>query len=245
MRKIITYSILSFLLGNNFSYSTEINDEYSLLNAVKENSLIKTKKYIYGDYDLDLKDELGNTALSYSIYNQNYEISRLLLNNGADAEIKDSSGKLIYCSAKVSSDFRLRKLFESFDDSKCDKKVKKKEETIVKDDDSFWNWKTITAGVVGVASLGALAGGGGGGGGDSGSSNIMSPSDRDYNYVGEVNNDLLQLIISNDQYSKQWGGTSNGQPTTFSNFDSFNDVRLAYSLARGYTGKYNASLSKI
>ncbi len=251
MKKLLTYTIIFTLINSNFSYSANGYDKFALIEAVKENSLTKTKKYINSDYKINLKDEYNNTALTYSIYNDNFEITRLLLRNGADPKIKDYSGKEIYCAAKNSEDYKIRKLFEDYSDKDCQKvaagkKVRTKNIAANSSSGSFWNWKTIGSGVLGLGGIVAIAAAGGRGGGDSSSSSggtIFSPVDRNYGMVGQVDSTVLSDILNNSQYSKQWNGTSGGQPVTFSNFDHFNEIRLAYSLARGYTGKYNAALS--
>lgn len=222
-------------LSINISYSANESNKYSLINAVKDNSFTKTKRLIADNYDINLKDASKNTALTYAIQNENFDIARLLLRNGADPKIKDDSGKNIYCSAMTSSDFKIRRLFEGYDSEKCNKQVAKKRVSGSNNEEFNVDWRYILGGSAvagGIVALVAMNNNGSGDSGDSGS-NRFSPADRNYGIVGQVNDATLNNILADDQYSKNWNLSGNN----FSNKNSFNSIRLAYSLARGYTGK--------
>lgn len=233
-KSIIIYANIFFLLNVNFSYSAN-EKNYPLIDAVKNNSVTKTNALI-GKYDINLKDSYKNTALSYAIYNQNFDIIRILLRNGANPKIKDSSGRLIYCAGQASNDYRIKDLFEKYDTSKCGKAVVKisKSPTLSSGRYSI-DWRYVTGGILGAGAIVAVAAlSNNGGDSDSkGSSNRFSPADRNYGIVGQVDPTALNNILANDQYSGIWSSGGND----FSNESSFNDIRLAYSLARGYTGK--------
>lgn len=239
MKKIVAFLSAITIFNANFSYSAENFDKYSLLDAVADNNLARTKRYLDGKYDINLTDEYGNTALSYAIYNKNYEISKLLLKNGANPKIKDSTGKMVYCSAKTSSDEKIRNLFKKYSTKDCGNVVAKnaKNASTKTASKGFWNWKTVGGAAITVGAVAALAGGGGGGGGDGDSGNIMSPADRNYGMVGDVDQTVLDGVLNDIQYSGTWE-LSNG--AVYTNLNHFNEIRLAYSLARGYTGRINS-----
>ena len=132
MRKIdkplTTYILLfnifiSFLYKNNL-YSFETFNKYTLINNVKRNdikSLIKNLKL--KRYNVNILDNNGNSALYYSIKNNNYETTKLLLKNGASPKIKNSQNEPIYCNALKSSNPKIKKEFEKYDTNECKKKV--------------------------------------------------------------------------------------------------------------------------
>ncbi|MDD2839506.1 MAG: S8 family serine peptidase [Rickettsiales bacterium] len=235
MKKILIYSIIFVLIQTNLSYSAQEYDKFSLINAAKNNSILKTKLYLAKGYDANLKDVNGNTALTYSILNNNVEITKLLIRNGANSEIKDSSGKKIYCSAKSSDDYVIRRLFERYDEKQCYNKVAKKTKakkvnvSKTPEQSGFLNWKNITAGIVVAGGAVALFSGGGGGGGNDTSDDV----DTEYDNVGDVSSSALNSILSSNQYDRDWLSLG----IIYNNYDDYNLIRLAYAYARGYTGK--------
>ena len=81
----------------------------------------------------------------------------------------------------------------------------------------------ITAIAAGAATFVAMAGGGGGG---TKSPTNAQPTLSLYNYSnvgGDVDSVRLAAVMGNNSYARNW--------------NQFNDIRVAYSLARGYTGK--------
>ena len=73
------------------------DSETALHIACKNGHLLVAKALINvhgkkGDI-LDYKDRGGNTALHHCVLNCNYELAKLLIRNGADLSIKNSSGK--------------------------------------------------------------------------------------------------------------------------------------------------------
>lgn len=243
IRKIFVYLIIFSFISANFSYGK--TRQNPLIEAVLNGDKYQVSKFVNSN-NVNLKDSNGNTALSYAIRNEDYDMIKLLLKSGASARSVDSSGLYTYCLAQNSGDYKVRRLFASYDNSQCDKKYikkskdktlssttsKAKNDKLAKKENSagFFNWKNLTAGAVIAGGIVALAagGGGGGGGGDDGTS-----SNTDYDTVGEVDETALNNILSSNQYNRNWTGGS----TTYNNYDDYNIIRLAYAYARGYTGK--------
>jgi len=92
--------IVQFLLSVGASPELRTRDgdsETALHIACKNGHLLVAKALINvhgkkGDI-LDYKDRGGNTALHHCVLNCNYELAKLLIRNGADLSIKNSSGK--------------------------------------------------------------------------------------------------------------------------------------------------------
>lgn len=152
-----------------------------LFDAVQNNDFYSVKKYINNGYAINIRDKYNNTPLTYAIQNNNYDIITLLLQNGANPLIVDSSGDYIYCTGKISNNQTIRKLFRQYKDNLCSninqiaknnfsKNIKKTNDTFL----SSINWSSIGGTVLTIGLVGgiAAAAGGGGGGSDSSSGNI-------------------------------------------------------------------------
>lgn len=249
MKKFVFQIILIFLTN----FSCAFAEDYSLIKAVKKNDIFRVKFYLRS-VNINQVDKKGNTALTYAIENENYDIVKLLLENGAQAKLIDGSNYYTYCSAKTSRHFGIRVLFEDYDINKCFKQVTKNGEIKYsadkKNSGGFFTWKGagITTAVVGGAVvLAAGLGGGGGGGGGSGDNSGDDDSSSEYDSVGQVNDTTLQKILNgtnttdSQYYSGYTYSTTFSNGKTYSNFDDYNKIRLAYAWARGFAGKVSSS----
>jgi len=68
------------------------SDGKVLFSAAEKGDLSKVKKLIEGGYNLNIKDEKGNTALMAAAYGGHIHVIELLLNKGADVNMKDNGG---------------------------------------------------------------------------------------------------------------------------------------------------------
>jgi FOG: Ankyrin repeat len=68
-----------------------LND--SLLNAVKEENLDKTKELLNEGANINSKDQNGKTALMFASEEGNFDLVKLLVEKGANILAKDNSGK--------------------------------------------------------------------------------------------------------------------------------------------------------
>lgn len=83
---------------------------------------------------------------------------------------------------------------------------------------------TIAGGVAAIGGIAAIAGAVLGSSGGGGGTTAVQPTMRTYNTVGaDVDAVHLSAVISDAEYTK--------------NISQYNEIRLAYSLARGYTGR--------
>jgi len=256
IRKIFVYLIIFSFININFSYGKI--QQNPLIEAVLNSDMYQVAKFA-NQKNVDLKDVNGNTALFYAIQNEDYDIIKLLLNNGARPENVDGKGFYTYCSGQNSQDYRIRKLFANYNNNQCNNKVAKKlkikkistakstNKNLEGGFSNLFNWKTLTAGAVIAGGAVALAsgGGGGGGGGDG-----TSSSSNDYDTVGEVDETTLNNILNGTNtadadyysgYTYSANFTDGTNTYTFSNYDDYNEIRLAYAWARGYTGKISSS----
>jgi len=259
MRKIIVSIIISFLYID-FSYSFEFlkdsNNKYNLIYAVKNNDINKVKS-VYNNKYINVKDKYGNNALSYAIYNENYDIIKFLLDSGIKPYVVDSTGMPTFCSARRSYDYKIKNIFGNYNysyDNYCNLNVNDINITRHSgSNSSILNWKN---GLIGIATIGGgvalLAAGGGGGGGSGGTNNGDGSSSVDTNYstIGEVDSTTLDNILNgtNTDTIKYYSGykysgifTDGTNTYTLSNYDDYNEIRLAYAWARGYTGKISTS----
>lgn len=239
--------LLFILLSSQVIYSKDSYNDY-LINAVKTNNFSDVVKYVNKE-NVNIADENGKTPLSYAIEKQNINIIKILLKNGANAEIIDiNTKKPLYCSQKIEKNKKLKNLFKKYDKSKCGKGYS-----------NLFNLKTIGGALLvgGIVALSAGGGGGGNNGGDDKNDNDNNNQnnspiiditkgngnnavfDTNYNQVGTVNNTSLNNILNSGGYS--FSGNFDG--TTFSNKDDYDTIRLAYAWARGYTGKVSTNLT--
>ena len=90
--------ILIFLLsGLEFIYGCAVNP---LIKAVKINDISETMKLLSKDNFVDVQDGVGMTPLHWSSINGEVEITKILLNHGADVNLKSKSNgdSLIYAA---------------------------------------------------------------------------------------------------------------------------------------------------
>jgi ankyrin repeat protein len=64
-----------------------------LLELVEKNNIKEIKKFIEEGGDLNIQDKWGDTALLCAIYKRHLDIAVLLLDNGADKDLKNHNGK--------------------------------------------------------------------------------------------------------------------------------------------------------
>ncbi|MDD4556730.1 MAG: S8 family serine peptidase [Alphaproteobacteria bacterium] len=223
-KTLLTATFLTFCgISDSFAYPLYQNHYEKFIKAVRTNNYSAVRQYYRSMY-LNTKDGNGNTALTYALKNDNYEIASFLMKNGANPYVHNEDGEPLYCDAEESTNRNIRSIFRNYDYRQC------------KTDTPLFDKKT-TLSVLGAGALiggvAALAGGGGGGGGGSGenggSPTIIGP----YGIVGAVNETTLNNILNINAYK---GLTF--ENTFYSNASHYNTIRLAYSLARGYTGTY-------
>lgn len=116
---IFIIAFLFFFLNYiiNLVYAYEYRSP--LFDAVQNNDFYSVKKYINNGYAINIRDKYNNTPLTYAIQNNNYDIITLLLQNGANPLIVDSSGDYIYCTGKISNDENIGNLFKKYRDNLC------------------------------------------------------------------------------------------------------------------------------
>lgn len=82
-------TIIFFLLISSMAIVAE---EKSMFNAIKKNKIEKVKKLYKKGYNLESKNESGNTALLEAIRYKRKEIAIFLIENGADVKVKTKGG---------------------------------------------------------------------------------------------------------------------------------------------------------
>lgn len=244
---VITNILLSILLSSQTIYAKD-NHTNQLIKAIKNNNFTDVVKYVNND-NVNITDREGKTPLTYAIEKQNFNIIKVLLKNGANAEIIDiNTKKPLYCSNKIKKDKNIQKLFKKYDNKKC------KEEH-----SNIFNLKTLGGALLiggGIVALSAGGGGGGNNGGDDRDDNDNNGQnnspiiditkgngnnavfDKDYNNVGTVDTTKLNNILNSDGYS-----FSGNFGEIYTNKDDYDMIRLAYAWARGYTGKASTNLT--
>lgn len=183
--KLIFVNVLLFvLLTTQTIYSKDSYNDY-LINAVKTNNFSDVVKYVNKE-NVNIVDKNGKTPLSYAIEEQNINIIKILLKNGANAETIDiGTKKPLYCSQKIEKNKKLKNLFKKYDKSKCGKGYS-----------NLFNLKTI-GGALLVGGIVALSTGGGGGnnGGDDGDNNGNNGGNRGGN--GQTYSPIIDITKGN------------------------------------------------
>ncbi len=251
MKKIFLCSLAVIIFNQNPAYSQV---DFRVINGAKTNNMNLVMQTI-NPYNVNVVDRFGNTPLSYSLMNQNYEITNILLSNGARPLVRDASRDFVYCAGMLSRDARIRHLFSRFNPNNCSQSA------MIKQINSYQaqastpiSSTTIASATSGGFSIGkvgltvgavALVGGGvaiaagGGGGSDSGgssgggSSGGTSSIDKNYDEVGFVRQTDLDAVLNDSEYIR----SATSGSLTFSNKDDFDLMRMAYAHARGFTGK--------
>lgn len=208
----------------NKSYSYERNQ---LIEAAK-NGNYYTVRMLVNRQNVNSIDEYKNSALVYAIKNEDEDIINLLIHYGASLNQMSGYRTPIYCLANYTYNTRIKKIIKensNYNYNNCIKRTYKKERNKFKNTTNFaeyiLNWKV--GAVLTAGATAALVGGGGGGGGSSSSNTVLN---SDYNKVGaDVSETSLNNILNKTYYSGNI------------NVNDYNAIRLAYSLARGYTGK--------
>ncbi|MFV0627175.1 MAG: S8 family serine peptidase [Alphaproteobacteria bacterium] len=229
---LLCTSLLTMLNTYEASAAPLYQPNYSnFINAVRNNDYTGVRKYFRPMF-VNSKDGYGKTPLNYALQNDNYDISRFLMQNGANPYITDAEGYPAYCDARDSGNKNIKASFKGYNYGRCPEEFAIDKKAVL-----------YTAGFAAlVGGIAAAAGGGGGGsssggsdGGDNGSGNGNTDAEilkQDYGQVGYVDELLLTNILNQDGY------TNSNISSTYSNADDYNLIRLAYSLARGYMGDY-------
>lgn len=193
---------------NSSAYSYEYKSP--LFDAVQNNDFHSVKKYINSGYAINIRDNYNNTPLTYAIQNNNYNMVALLLQNGANPLIVDSSDNYIYCIGKISNDENIRNLFKKYRDNLCSninqiaknnfsKNIKKTNDTFL----SQLNWTTIGGVALTVGLVGGIAAAASGGGGGSDSSSSGNTGAGDGNLGGgeeEIPGEDIEYVDPNNSY---------------------------------------------
>lgn len=88
---------------------TSLENLYELMNDyVIDNDLIFVK-YLLNDkkFDINYIDSLGNTFLMYAAANNNLQVVKFLIKNGADVFIKDKKGKVALDDANICLNYNI------------------------------------------------------------------------------------------------------------------------------------------
>mgnify|MGYP000179827561 CR=1 FL=1 len=122
--RIIVFSLLLVLSSFSYGYAkpsaieqtTQINAKNNpideLTNAVLENDQGKVKSILDNNRNLiNNKNSQGKYPLEMTLILENCEMAELLLNYGADANAKTSSGETIYQLVMKSENKALKKIF--------------------------------------------------------------------------------------------------------------------------------------
>ena len=80
---------------NNIKKFENFNNQYTF-TYIFNNDVKSVKNYIDSGYDLNIKNEYGDTALIYAAFRNNLEIVEILLDYGADEFILDNRDKSFY-----------------------------------------------------------------------------------------------------------------------------------------------------
>ena len=226
---------ITFITSKSYSY-----EKNQLIEAAKNGNYYKVKKLV-NRQNVNSVDEYKNSAIVYAIKNEDEDIINLLIYYGASLNQMSGYRTPIYCLANYTYNTRIKKIIKensNYNYNNCVQRTYRKETNKFKNTRNFaeyvLNWKVgavLTAGV--TAAL--VSGGGGGSGNKSNTNNnttvyVQKP---EYNQVGaDVNETSLNNILNKTYYS----GNINA--------NDYNMIRLAYSLARGHTGKIENTNNK-
>lgn len=84
---------------DNIAFSNWDAIDKALLDATKEGKLEEVEELLSGGAFINVQDENGWTPLMHSASAQNVKLTQLLMNNGADTELRGKNGeKAIYLS---------------------------------------------------------------------------------------------------------------------------------------------------
>ncbi|MDR1694346.1 MAG: S8 family serine peptidase [Lactobacillaceae bacterium] len=219
LKTIFLYSAAVTMFSSSASFALTGNYT-NFINAVRNNDYNSVKAHVNSSF-VNAKDSSGRTALSYAVSNDNYAMATLLMNNGASPNVKNADGNPSYCDAKGSGNQALRNLFSQYDYTICETKILK---------------PVLIATGIALAAGGVIAaasGGGGGGSGGGGNNKLVN----EYGLVGKVSASELNRILASADYSNSFSGGGR----SYSNYSHYNQIRLAYSLARGLTGQVNVN----
>ena len=82
--------IVSFVFSDEDSEPTQTFPPYAIINASYKGDEEMVRAILAAGVDKDVRDALGGTALHVSIYQQNLNVIRLLLQNGFDPNVKST-----------------------------------------------------------------------------------------------------------------------------------------------------------
>ncbi len=88
MRRFHSYLVALFLIA--FSGPAFADDSKLFLEAANKGDVAKVRKFLASGVDVNAKTEYGGTALAFACDRGNVELAKLLIENGADVDTKDS-----------------------------------------------------------------------------------------------------------------------------------------------------------
>jgi ankyrin repeat protein len=93
-------------------YKETIKSSEDLFSLARNGELNKTQEYMLSNpgVDINQKNQKGYSPLMLAVYHGNFEVSELLLKNGADPDSPDLSGNTILMGAAFKGDVELIKL---------------------------------------------------------------------------------------------------------------------------------------
>jgi hypothetical protein len=95
------------ILNNYDKFLEQVDDVFMLvklashlIKAIRNNSISSIKKYIDEGYNINYKNSLGETGIMISSYINRYEITKILIDNGAKLNLFDNNKNtaLIYAA---------------------------------------------------------------------------------------------------------------------------------------------------
>ena len=92
--------VVKYLIERGANVNVTQGDYSPLISACERNNLDIAKLLIGAGSDIFFKDSFGNSALWKATFNENIELVKLLLENGASPLEKDNNGETYYASAK-------------------------------------------------------------------------------------------------------------------------------------------------
>lgn len=84
--------LMIFILVLSFSSFCFAESDAEIVIAARSGSYAQIERLIKQGVDVNAKDQYGNTALHFSVFNEDMEQVKLLIEAGADTTAKNSNG---------------------------------------------------------------------------------------------------------------------------------------------------------
>jgi ankyrin repeat protein len=98
---------------NIINVSNKESEAYKFFEAIIDNEIDQIEKMLNEGTDINIKDDVGGTAIFYATYFANIELIEFLMNKGANINLSDKAGNTPFIHAAIQGDLELVKFLHS------------------------------------------------------------------------------------------------------------------------------------